>query len=97
MDIIEQHQELANLVRAADSVGDALRRLQDMQNASVPIGDLQSVLSMLQSRIAGMFRLGHQELECVWTVELERLWNAYGIEFKEEESDWMLTDGKPRE
>ena len=96
MNIVEQHQELSKLVRAANSTGDALRLLQDMQNVSVPIGDLQSVMSMLQSRIAGMLRLGHPELECVWTVELERLWNEYQIEFSEELSDWMLTDGEPR-
>jgi hypothetical protein len=68
-----------------------------MQIVSVPIGDLQSVMSTLQSRIAGMFRLGHPELECVWTVELEKLWDEYQIEYSEELSDWMLTDGKPRE
>ena len=96
MDILEQHQELANLVQAADSVGDAILRVRNFLHPCGTLYELQRSLSELESRIAGMLQVGHHELDSVWGVELQRIERAYGVPWKEELSDWMMTDGKPR-
>ena len=97
MDILEQHQELANLIRAADSVGDAILRVRNFSDPDGTLYSLQEILSDMESRIAGMLQVGHRELGYVWGVELQRIERAYGVPWMEKLSDWMLTDGKPRE